>query len=203
MLMELGKVYQERRIKPEFEIFDYGMIRASAEYLRQGYVTAPMHFQFCLGVMGAMDATTKCLAILIDEMNDLQAAGKLPGDCTWSAFGTGKGHLPVMFAALANGGHLRVGMEDNVVYGIGKDGQKIMATNMMLVERAVNAVKAFGNDVATAAEARQMLSMQPLDHEGVCKALDDITLEYLEAEKEKLNVLGTTYTVSKGMGGKS
>jgi len=203
MLIALGKLYQEKGIKPEFEIFDFGMMRASAEYLRQGYVVAPMHFQFCLGVMGGMDATPKCLTILIDEMNDLIAAGKIPEGCTWSAFGTGRGHLPVMFATLANGGHLRVGMEDNVVYGADKEGKKIMATNMMLVERAVNAVIAYGNEVATASEARKMLNIPELGHEAVCTALDSITIDYLAAEKEKLNEYGTTYTISKGMGGKS
>ena len=202
MLMTLGKLYQEIGIKPEFEIFDFGMIRASAEYLRQGHVIAPLHFQFCLGVMGGMDATTKCLSILIDEMHDLQAAGKLPQNCTWSAFGTGRGHLPVMFATLANEGHIRVGMEDNVVFGTDKEGKKIMATNMMLVERAANAVRAYGNDVATPEEARIMLSIPPLDHEAVCKALDGVTPEYIEAEKEKIKELGTTYTITKGMGGK-
>ncbi|NLT13886.1 MAG: 3-keto-5-aminohexanoate cleavage protein [Clostridiales bacterium] len=202
MLMALGKLYQEKGIKPEFEIFDFGMLRASGAYWQQGYVVEPLHFQFCLGVMGGMDATTKCLQVLIDEMHELQTAGKLPKNCTWSAFGTGKGHLPVMFASIANGGHIRVGMEDNVVYGTDKDGKKIMATNMMLVERAANAVRAFGNDVATSAEARQMLSIPPLDHDAVIKALNAITYEFLEAEKEKLKALGTTYTVEKGMGGK-
>lgn len=202
MLMALGKLYQEKGIKPEFEIFDFGMLRASGAYWQQGYVVEPLHFQFCLGVMGGMDATTKCLQVLIDEMHELQTAGKLPKNCTWSAFGTGKGHLPVMFASIANGGHIRVGMEDNVVYGTDKDGKKIMATNMMLVERAANAVRAFGNDVATPAEARQMLSIPSLDHDAVIKALNAITYEFLEAEKEKLKALGTTYTVEKGMGGK-
>lgn len=202
MLMGLGKLYQDKGIKPEFEIFDFGMLRACAEYLRQGHVTGPMHFQFCLGVMGGMDATTKSLAILLDEMHDLQAAGKLPKDCTWSAFGTGRGHLPVMFSAIANGGHIRVGMEDNVVYGADKDGNKIMATNMMLVERAANAVKAFGNDIASPQEARGLLSLPHLDHGAVCGALDRITLEHIELEKEKLKELGTPYTISKGMGGK-
>ncbi len=202
MLMALGKLYQETGIKPEFEIFDFGMLRATAAYLKQGYVIPPLHFQFCLGVMGGMDATTKCLAILIDELHDLQAAGKLPESCTWSAFGTGKGHMPILFSSIANGGHIRVGMEDNVVYGTDKDGKKIMATNMMLVKRAANAVQAFGNEIATSAEAREMLSIPPLDHEAVTKALDAITLDYIESEKEKLKELGTTYTIEKGMGGK-
>ena len=202
MLTDLGKLYQERGITPEIEIFDFGMLRAAGAYLKQGFLTEPMHFQFCLGVMGGMDATPKCISLLLDEMRGLQAAGKLPKNCTWSAFGTGKGHMPVMFATIANGGHIRVGMEDNVVYGTGKDGAKIMATNMMLVERAVNAVKAYGNEIATAAEARGMLKIPPLDHDAVINALSGITLEYLEAEKEKLHELGTTYTIEKGMGGK-
>jgi len=202
MLIQLGKLFQERGIKPEFEVFDFAALRACAQYLKLRVVAAPLHFQFCLGVMGGMDATPRCLQILVDEMHDLQAAGRLPTNCTWSAFGIGRGHLPVMFAALANGGQVRVGMEDNVVYSVDADGTKTMATNMMLVERAANAVTAFGNDVATPAQAREMLGIPPLDHDAVCEALDRITIEDLEAEKKQLNALGATYTTEAGMGGK-
>jgi 3-keto-5-aminohexanoate cleavage enzyme len=140
-LCTAGKLYQERDIKPEFEIFDFAALRAVGIYCKKEFVKAPLHFQFCLGVVGGMDATPKSLQILLNEMHDLQAEGNLPKECTWSAFGIGKGHLPVMFTALANGGSIRVGMEDNVVFGVDKEGKKIFATNMMLVERAVNAVK--------------------------------------------------------------
>ena len=200
MLMTAGNLYLERGIKPEFEIFDFGMLRAVGAYWKQGCIKPPFHFQFCLGVMGGMDATPKALMLLLDEMHELQAAGKLPQECTWSAFGIGKGHLPVMFTAIANGGSVRVGMEDNVVYGTDKDGNKIKATNPMLVARAAKAVEAFGNEVATPAEAREMLGLKPLDHEAVCKALDALTIEAIEAEKAELKKLGTTYTVEKGMG---
>ena len=67
-----------------------------------------------------------------------------------------------MYAALALGGHLRVGMEDNVVYGKNPDGSKIMATNVMLVERAVKAVELFGKEPATPAQAREILGIKPL-----------------------------------------
>ncbi len=201
-LIDNGKNQLERGIKPEFEIFDFGAVRSVNAYWKLGCIQPPFHFQFCLGVMGGMDATPKSLMLLLDEMHEQQAAGKFPKECTWSAFGIGKGHLPVMFTALANGGHIRVGMEDNVVYGTDKDGNKILATNKMLVERATHAVKAFGNEVATSAEAREMLSIKPLDHETVCKALDKITIEYINEEMEKLKALGSTYTVAKGMGGK-
>ena len=132
----LGNLYLEKDIKPEFEIFDFGALRAVGIYWKKGFVKAPLHFQFCLGVVGGMDATPNDLQILLNEMHKLQAEGKLPAECTWSAFGIGKGHLPVMFAALANEGHIRVGMEDNVVYGRNPDGTKIMATNLLLVQRA-------------------------------------------------------------------
>ena len=202
-LMNLGKLYQEVGIKPEFEVFDFGMLRAIGAYWKQGYVKEPIHLSFALGVMGGMDATPESLQLLLQETRNLQAAGKLPKEITWSAFGIGKGHLPVMFSALANGGGIRVGMEDNVVYGKDKDGKKIMATNMMLVQRAANAVRAFGDEPATGAEAREMLSLPPLDHEGVCKALDELTVEYLEEQKALCSKeYGTTYTIEKGMGGK-
>lgn len=152
-LMDLGKLYQERGIKPEIEIFDAGMMRAVSAYVKNGTLKAPLHFQFCLGVLGGMGGTPAELQYLIDQ---------LPPGSTWSAFGIGKGHMPILFSALANGGHIRVGLEDNVVYGVDENGNKIMATNQMLVERAVRAVRAYGNEVATSAEARQILGLKPL-----------------------------------------
>ena len=202
-LCDAGKLYQERGIKPEFEIFDFGALRAVGIYWKKGFVTAPLHFQFCMGVVGGMDATCHELQVLIDEMKRLQAEGQLPAECTWSGFGIGKGHLPVMFSCIANGGHIRVGMEDNVVYGRDKEGNKILATNLMLVERAVRAVEAFGNEVATAAEARQMLGLKPLDHAAVVAALDAVDVAALEAAKQNVaDVYGGPYFAAKGMGSK-
>ena len=159
------------------------------------------HFQFCLGVVGGLAATPHDLQLLLDEMELMQKRGDLPAECTWSAFGIGKGHLPVMFAALANNGNVRVGMEDNVVYGRTADGKKIMATNLMLVERAANAIKAYGNEVATPAEAREMLGLKPLDIKATQEALAAVTIEQLEAAKvEAAEKYGTTYFAAKGMG---
>ena len=203
MLCDLGTLYLEKDIKPEFEIFDFGALRAVGIYCKKGFVKAPLHFQFCMGVVGGMDATPNDLQVLITEMKRLQAEGQLPAECTWSGFGIGKGHLPVMFACLANGGHLRVGMEDNVVYGRDKDGKKILATNLMLVQRAVRAVEAFGNEVATAAEAREMLGLKPLDHAAVVAALDAVDVAVLEAAKQEVvDTFGGPYFAAGAMGGK-
>ncbi len=201
MLTTLGKLYLEKDIKPEFEIFDLGMLRAVGVYWKKGFVKAPLHFQFCLGVVGGMAATPHDLQLLIDEMILMQGRGDLPAECTWSAFGIGKGHLPIMFDALANGGHIRVGMEDNVVYGRTKDGKKILATNLMLVQRAARAVEAYGNECATPAEAREMLGLAPLDLAATQAALAAVTIEQLEACKaEASQKYGSTYFAAKGMG---
>jgi 3-keto-5-aminohexanoate cleavage enzyme len=157
-LDELGRVYLERGIKPEVEIFDAGMLGVVEHFIKQGSLKQPIHYQFCLGVGGAMPATVENLLYLLSHV---------PMGSTWSAFGVGKGHMSIMYAALALGGHIRVGMEDNIIYGVNDDGQKIIATNATLLGRAVRAVEAFGNTVATAADAREMLGIRPFDGDAV------------------------------------
>ena len=152
-LQELGDVYLERGIKPEYEIFDTGMLDIVEYFTKKGHLPQDRHYQFCLGVLGGMPATVE---------NLLYLSKHIPEGATWSAFGVGAAHLPIMYAALALGGHIRVGMEDNVVYGRDENGQKIMATNKMLVERAVKAVETFGKKPATSAEAREILGIKPL-----------------------------------------
>lgn len=151
-LQQLGDAYMEKGIKPEIEIFDAGMLGVAQYFVKKGHLPEKNHYQFCLGVLGGMPATVENLLYLKNH---------LPEGSTWSAFGVGAAHLPILYATLALGGHLRVGMEDNVVFGY-KDGQKIMATNQMLVERAVAAVRLFGKEPATAAEAREILGIKPL-----------------------------------------
>lgn len=157
-LQELGELYREKGIKPECEIFDYGMLTNVQYFKKHGALADPIHYQMCLGVKGAMDATVENLEYLVRH---------LPSGCTWSGFGIGAGHMPIMYACLALGGHIRVGLEDNVVYGKDEEGNKIFATNEMLVKRAADAVKVFGNSIASPAEAREMLGIPQLDGAAV------------------------------------
>lgn len=145
-LEPLGNMMKEHGVKPEFEIFDSGFMEVVKYYAKKGVLEAPYHYQFVLGVMGGMDATVKNLQFL-HEM--------LPAGATWSAFGLGKNHLPIMYTTLALGGHIRVGLEDNVYYSKGT-----LATNVTLVERAVRVVREFGKEAATPAEARQILGIK-------------------------------------------
>ncbi len=145
-LEKLGIRMQEVGVKPEIEIFDAGMIYNALYYLKKGVLKAPLHFQFVLGAPGGMTATVENLVFL---------KNLIPEGSTWSALGIGKGHLPVMYAALAMGGHVRVGMEDNIFYSKGV----LAETNAQFVERTVRIIKELGKEVATPEEARQILGV--------------------------------------------
>ena len=138
-------------VKPEFEVFDTGHIDSVMYYVNKWNIPQPPHIQFIMGVGGSMPGTTENLAFLV---------GKLPKGATWSVSGIGKAHMPMMLAGLSLGcDGLRVGLEDNVVYGKDADGNKIIATNVMLVERAVELAKLAGREIATAQDAREILGI--------------------------------------------
>lgn len=144
-LEELGLTMQEYNVKPEIEIFDAGMVYNSLYYLKKGVLKEPLHYQFVLGAAGGTAATVENLVYL---------KSLIPENTTWSAFGIGKAHVSIMLATLALGGHIRVGLEDNLYFGPG-----VLATNEMLVKRAVNLVRESGNEVATPDEARMILNI--------------------------------------------
>lgn len=146
-LEKLGLAMQENNVKPEIEIFDAGMIYNALYYLKKGILKAPLHFQFVLGAAGGMDATVENLVFL---------KSLLPEICTWGALGIGKGHLPIMYAALALGGHVRVGMEDNVFYSKGV----LAKSNVEFVERTKRIVKELNKEIASPDEARQILGLK-------------------------------------------
>ena len=196
-LTDCGLLFQELGVKPEIEAFDPGMIGNAAYYIKKGVLKTPVHFQFCMGCANGIAGSMKNLIFMKETADEL--VGK--GNYTWSCFGVGHSAMEMLYGAVALGGNIRVGMEDNVVYGYDKEGKKILANNLMLVERAARAVEAYGNEVATSAEAREMLGLAPLDHEAVVKALDALTIEDLEkAKAEASEKYGTTYFAAKSMG---
>lgn len=147
-LRDLADVYSERGIKPEIEVFDEGMLGIAKSYVDRGIIQAPAFCQFVLGVTGGMAATMENLQYLVS---------RLPKDFMWSCTGIGSNHLPMMYATLALGGNIRVGLEDNLYYGKG-----IPASNQQLVARAVRVTRIFGREPATPSEARTMLGLKPL-----------------------------------------
>lgn len=150
-LEKLGGLMQEVNVKPEIEAFDPGMIYNAQYYLKKGVLKAPLHFQFCMGCAGGIAASTKNLVFMKDTMDSVA-----PGS-TWSAFGVGAGAMEIMYAAIAMGGNIRVGMEDNVLYKKGV----LADTNMQFVARAKRVIEEFNCEVATPTEARIMLGLAP------------------------------------------
>lgn len=149
-LEELGRDMQEWGVKPEIEAFDPGMIGNAAYYLKKGVLKAPLHFQFCMGCANGIPGSLKNLLFMKETMDQL-----CPGS-TWSCFGVGHSAMEILYGAVALGGHIRVGMEDNVMYDKGQ----LASSNRQFVERAARVIREFGNEVATPDDAREILSLK-------------------------------------------
>jgi 3-keto-5-aminohexanoate cleavage enzyme len=138
---------RQKGVKPEIEIFDLGMIITSQRMRDQGKFDEPLHFQFVLGTPWGAPATPKSFLHLYEH---------IPDNSTWSIIGIGKGHLPMSMMALAMGGHIRVGLEDNIYYSRGV----LAETNAQFVDRIVRISREYGREIATPAEARDILSIK-------------------------------------------
>ena len=138
---------QDLGVVPEFELFDLGHVHALRRLIDECGLPhgGAVHCDFVLGVPGAAPATPQAL---------LAGVAALPPETTsWSATGIGRGHLPIMATTLAAGGHLRVGMEDNLLLARGVK----VEHNVQLVERAVRLAELMQRPAMTAAEARALL----------------------------------------------
>ena len=142
----LAKKTLERGIKPELEVFEVGMVYTCLRYLEKGLLKPPLHFQFVLGTTAGMPATPKSL---------LHLSEIIPQGSTWSVIGIGPGQLPMAMMGMIMGGHVRVGLEDNIYYSRGR----LAKSNAELVERVVRIAKEFGREVAKPQESRKILNL--------------------------------------------
>lgn len=145
MMEEMADRLKALGVKPELECFELGHVLAARALCDAGRVAPPPFFQFALGVRGAAPADNRTLEQMIDI---------LPQGAVWAAFGVGRHQMPVVARALLLGGHVRVGLEDNIYMARG-----VPATNRQLVERAVDIVTNLGGTVATPADARAILGL--------------------------------------------
>lgn len=139
------KMY-DNNIKPEIEIFDLAMISNAEWLLKKGILKKPLHFNLVMNVPGSIKGSPKNLMFLVDS---------LPKDATWTVSGIGNAHLAMITMAILLGGHVRVGLEDTIMFNKSK-----IASNVMLVERAVRISQELGREIANVKEARQILAMQ-------------------------------------------
>ena len=145
-LEKLGTALIESNIKPEIEIFDAGMIYNAIYYMKKGILKAPCHFQIVLGCPGGMTNTVENLVFL---------KSLIPAGSTWAACGIGSGHMPILMTTIAMGGHIRVGMEDNVMWQKGV----LAESNAQFVKRAKELLEMNGLEAATPDEARQIYGL--------------------------------------------
>jgi 3-keto-5-aminohexanoate cleavage enzyme len=145
MIEQFARTMVEQGVVPEIEAFDMGHISNALALVKQGILTLPLHFDFVLGVPGGIAPTVKNLLLMSES---------IPEGCTWSVAGIGRAQLPLATAAILLGGHVRVGLEDNIYYTKG-----VLASNEMLVARVVRLARELGREVATPDEARRILRL--------------------------------------------
>lgn len=147
MLRTGAKRIQELGVRPELEIFDTGQLWFAKQLLAEGLLDDPTVFQLCMGIPWGAPADPGVLQAMVNM---------LPRGAQWASFALGRMQMPWAAQSILLGGHVRVGLEDNLYLGKG-----VKATNGQLVERAVRITESLGSRVATPDEARAKLGLRP------------------------------------------
>jgi uncharacterized protein (DUF849 family) len=140
-----AKIIQEHGVKPEMEVFDTGNLWFAKQLVAEGLIDAPPMFQICLGIPWGAPA---------DAASMQHMASQMPEGAVWAGFGISRMQMPMVAQAVILGGHVRVGLEDNLYLDRG-----VYASNGSLVERAVQIIRLLGSNVASPAESRQILGL--------------------------------------------
>lgn len=143
---KLAEKMNEYQIKPEIEIFDFGMINQALKISKEGLIKNPLHFQFVLDVDGGIPASAKNLLHLVES---------LPNGTTWSVASVGKEQLPMNLLGILLGGHIRTGFEDNIYFKY----KELATRNAQLVERLAKYASDLGRKIASPKEARKILCL--------------------------------------------
>lgn len=143
---KMARIIKQAGVKPELEIFDSGDLRLALDLMKEGELDGPGLFSFVLGVNYGFAANPETMAY---------ARSMLPANATWSAFGIGRHEFPMVAQAYLYGGHVRVGFEDNLYIAKGV----LAESNAQLVSRARQIIESIGGEVASAAEAREILGL--------------------------------------------
>jgi uncharacterized protein (DUF849 family) len=146
-LREQARLIKSYGVKPEMEIFDSGNLWFAKQLCAEGLVDSPPLFQLCLGIPWGAPYDSETMAY---------QKAQLPKDAIWAAFGIGRNEFPAVAQAVLLGGHVRVGLEDNLWLEKG-----VHATNGKLVEKAVVIIRILGANIATPDEARAILQLKP------------------------------------------
>ena len=145
-LRKMAELTKEWGVKPELEVFELGHIRFASQMIAEGLIADPPMFQICLGIPWGADQSVDTMKVMKDH---------LPVGASWAGFGISRMQMPMAAAAVAMGGNVRVGLEDNLYLERG-----VLASNAQLVERAIEILERMGARAVTPAEARQKLNLR-------------------------------------------
>jgi uncharacterized protein (DUF849 family) len=146
-LQTMAAAIREAGVLPELEVFETGHLLLAKKFIEQGHVKAPGLFQICLGIAWGQPATPEAMMY----MRNL-----LPAGAPWFAFGISLHQFPMVAQTVLLGGHVRVGLEDNLYLARGR----LAPSNAALVEKAARIIEELGDQVATPADAREILGLQ-------------------------------------------
>jgi len=145
-LREMASMIQEWGVKPELEVFELGQIRFAKQMIKEGLINEPPMFQICLGIPWGAEQTVDAMKVMKDE---------LPTNASWASFGIGRMQMPMAAAAVAMGGNVRVGLEDNLYLEKG-----VLASNDQLVTRVIEIIQRMGSRVLSPKETRDKLKLK-------------------------------------------
>lgn len=146
-LRVMAKAIADAGVRPELEVFEPGHIELAKKLIQEGCIAAPALFQICLGIPWGAPASAESMLYL---------RNLLPVGSMWAAFGISKLEFPMVAQAVVLGGHVRVGLEDNLYIEPGVPAP----SNAALVQKAVHIVRLLGQEVATPSQARSLLGLR-------------------------------------------
>ncbi len=149
MLRHMAALTKEWGVKPELEVFELGHIRFATQMIHEGLIAEPPMFQICLGIPWGADQSVDTMKAMKDH---------LPQGANWAGFGISRIQMPMAATAVAMGGNVRVGLEDNIYLDRG-----VLATNGQLVTRAIEILERMGARALNPQEARNKLRLRGAD----------------------------------------
>lgn len=153
-LREFLAIFSANDTRPELEVYDLGMVNNIAFMLGRGHLKLPVHIQFVTGTLGGVPSTVNSLVTLVNAARE----AIVQGNFTWSAIGAGRYQMPICSVALAMGGHVRVGLEDNLFISKGV----FAKSSAELVGKIVRISRELGLEPAEPDDARKILGLKGL-----------------------------------------
>jgi len=153
-ILALAESMKKNGVMPELEVYEAGMLENAFRLAKQGVILAPLHFQFVLGVPGGMSGDLQNLMHMLALLRSNTGSGF--DQLLWGVAGVGRFQLPIAVHAIPLGGHVRVGFEDNIYYRKGE----LAGSNAQLVARVARIARELDREIATPAQAREMLGLQ-------------------------------------------